>query len=258
MASALPSNALYDVQRYLRQKRATGAQVTPQNERAAWSGYFDTMERNSLAERASAMRERQIRWDREAQKDAQEAAEGAATMSGFGQLASTAGQGALLLKGTSLGSKIGLGPTTAPTATSTSTGTSGGAALTSASGAPGAITGGAANSLPTAASGGPGVGITAAEQAALNNAPAVGAETGFLSAATPYAGPAGVAFAAGSIVPNLLGIKNETGRVATGALTGAAGGALMGAEYGTAAGPYGTAIGAVIGAVAGGIGAKIK
>jgi hypothetical protein len=252
MASALPSNALYDVQRYLRQKRATGAQVTPQNERAAWSGYFDTMERNSLAERASAMRERQIRWDREAQKDAQEAAEGAATMSGFGQLASTAGQGALLLKGTNLGSKIGLGPTTPATPT---TATTSGAAPTTSAGVVGGGT-------TAAGVGGSAAGLAGPESTAIaaggSGGAAIEGSTGFLGAATPYAGPAGVAFAAGSIVPNLLGIKNKTGKVAAGALTGAAGGALMGAEYGTAAGPYGTAIGAVIGAVAGGIGAKIK
>jgi hypothetical protein len=54
----------------------------------------------------------------------------------------------------------------------------------------------------------------AGAEAATSAAPAVGAEAGVMSAAGPYLGPAGVGFAAGSILPNMLGIKSEAGQVA--------------------------------------------
>jgi hypothetical protein len=285
--SALPSNALYDVQKYLRQKRATGAQVTPQNERAAWSGYFDTMESNSLNERNFALRS-QIENERiKLAKEAQKNAEGSAAISGVGQLLSVGGQGAMLLKGTSLGSKIGLGPTTATPSTTTIPGATatvggsgvptteaeltaisggGGAAPTNTYGATGSVAGGGAASLTAGGTqammeGGRGVGLTAAEEASLN-APAIGTETGLLSAASPYLGPAGAGFAAGSTVPHMLGFNKGKGELAAGAAAGGiAGGIIGGFTIGAAStswsGP-GAIVGGVIGAVAGGIAAKVK
>jgi hypothetical protein len=247
MASALPSNALYDVQKYLRQKRATGAQVNPQDERAAWSGYFDTMERNSLGERDYALRAQRLNMDEEARKDVQKASEGAATMSGIGQLVSTVGQGGMLLKGTDLGSKIGLGASTAtPTPTTT------GAAPVAASGVVGGGT-------TTAGVGGSAAGLAGPESTAIAGGGSGGAVAagggGLLDAAAPYTGPAGVGLAAGSVVPKLLGIENEAGKMAA----GTASGAVAGAVAGTYVFPgVGTAVGGVIGAVAGAVGAKIK
>jgi hypothetical protein len=244
MASALPSNALYDVQRYLRQKRATGAQVTPQNERAAWSGYFDTMEQNSIAERNSAMQQERLNMT----KDALKAQEGADQISGVGQLVSTVGQGAMLLKGTDIGGKIGLGAPTATTPATPST-TAPAAAPVTATGvsAPGA------GAAPVVSAGVP---QTAADMSAMaggETAAAVGAETG-ITAAAPYLGPAGIGFAAGSTVTNALGVGKEAE-----VPVGAASGAVAGAIAGTYVFPVvGTAVGAIIGAVAGGIGAKIK
>ena len=40
---ALPSGAFRNVQRYLRQKRATGRRVSPTEEKSAWSSYWDAM-----------------------------------------------------------------------------------------------------------------------------------------------------------------------------------------------------------------------
>jgi hypothetical protein len=277
MASALPSNALYNVQNYLRQKRATGAQVTPQAERAAWSGYFDTMENNSIAERNAAMTQERldlIRSD-QAQKyklleDEQKAKESAATWSGVGQGISILGQGGMLLKGTSLGSKVGLGPSAAATASPTAT-----AATTATAAAPVTATGASAfntAAAPTssaewmAASGGPTAATDAtvgAGEGATVGAEAAGAGVGALS---PYLGPAGVGFMTGEYLPNILGIKNKTAQVAVGAgagaVTGAVTGAVIGGEAGLAAGSviapgYGTVIGGIIGLVAGGIGAKM-
>lgn len=251
--SALPSNALYNVQSYLRQKRATGAQVTPQNERAAWSGYYDTMAQNSLAERASAMQQQRL----DTLKDEQKSREDAATYSGMGQLVSTAGMGAYLLKGTSLGAKIGLG--TPPTATAPETATP---AVVPGTTAPGVV-GTGVGAAPTVASGvssgtaptGAAYSTGAAELAGTEAAAAgVGAETGLLSAATPYLGPAGVGFAAGSMIPNMLGFNKGKGELAAGAVSGAVAGAAMGSVVPGA----GTVIGGIIGAVAGGVGAKVK
>ena len=265
--SALPSNALYDVQKYLRQKRATGAQVTPQNERSAWSGYFDTMEANSLAERRFALLSQTENERMKLAKEAQENAEGAAAISGVGQLLSAGGQGAMLLKGTSLGAKMGLGPATvapgaapgaavssvggaSPTLDAYSTGakelagTTAGAAPTTA--------GAVSATAPTGAAYSTGAAELAGTEAAAS---AVGAETGLISTAAPYLGPAGVGFAAGSIIPGLLGFNKGKGELAAGVVSGAAAGAAYGSMV--APGP-GTIVGGIIGAVAGGIGAKIK
>jgi hypothetical protein len=237
------------VQSYLRQKRATGAQVTPQNERAAWSGYYDTMAQNSLAERASAMQQERL----DILRDEQKAAEGAATWSGVGQLISTAGIGATLLKGTSLGARIGLGTAT----------TSPGAAPAGAA-TPGAGAGPVTAALSTPGSGASEAalagGMTAAQAESV--APAVASETGLLSAATPYLGPAGVGFAAGSMVPNMLGFNKGKGELAAGAVSGGvaggiAGGFMLGAAGTSWSGP-GAIVGGIIGAVAGGVGAKVK
>jgi hypothetical protein len=249
--SALPSNALYDVQKYLRQKRATGAQVTPQNERAAWSGFFDTMAQNSLAERASAMQQERL----DILRDEQKAAEGAATWSGVGQLVSTVGQGGMLLKGTDIGSKIGLGPTTPATPTPTTPGVS---ATPSVSTGAAPVTATGTSTVTGAAPTGAAYSTGAAELAGAEapTAAAVGAETG-ITAATPYLGPAGVGFASGSVIPGLLGFNKGKGELAAGVAAGAATGAATGAALTSWSGP-GAAVGAIIGAVAGGIGAKVK
>jgi hypothetical protein len=248
MASALPSNALYDVQKYLRQKRATGAQVTPQNERAAWSGYFDTMAQNSLAERASAMNQERLNMT----KDALKAQEGADKISGVGQLVSTVGQGAMLLKGTDIGSKFGLGtPKATPTATSEGIGTTTATAPVTATGGAASV-GGAA---PTGAAYSTGAAELAGTEAAGTTAAAAGSEAGITAAApfTSVLAPATAGLAAGTMLANLTGASKQV-EVPVGALGGAAAGAAIGSIV---PGP-GTAVGAIIGAVAGGIGAKVK
>jgi hypothetical protein len=233
--AALSSTALSNVQNYLRQRRATGAQVTPQNERAAWSGYFDALEANRFNETALELqRNRQDLIEKQMKNE-----EDAAKYSGIGQLASTVGGAGLLLKGTDIGSKIGLGTTgAAPTAT-TGAATAAGAGPVTA-----ALTPASAGASEAALAGG------MAPSAALS----VGPEAGILSAAAPYLGPAGAGFAAGTFLPGLLGQKKGVGELAVGAASGAAAGAAVGSIV---PGP-GTAVGAVIGAIAGGIGSKVK
>lgn len=253
--SALPSNALYDVQRYLRQKRATGAQVTPQSERAAWSGYYDTMEQNSLGERTLGLQSERLNLLKQAQQNEEDAAK----IKGYGEIVSTLGQGAMLLKGTKFGDTIGLGatktgtPVTTDTTVST-TAKSGVAPITTDVTATGTQLGSGAQSL---------ISSQGAVDAAANMSNASGVTGaiaegggGLLSASAPYTGPVAAGFAGGSFLTSILGSGKRT-EVPVGALGGAAAGAVTGAAMTSWSGP-GAIVGAVIGAVAGGVGAKVK
>lgn len=241
--SALPSNALYDVQRYLRQKRATGAQVTPQSERAAWSGYYDTMEQNSLGERTLGLQSERLNLLKQAQQNEEDAAK----IKGYGEIVSTLGQGAMLLKGTKFGDTIGLGATKTGTPATTTPA----ASPATTTGAAPITTGATGGTAPTGAAYSTGameLGGAEAPGAAMG-----AAEVGGVSAATPYLGPAGAGFSAGSVITNAFGVGKRA-EVPVGAAAGAAAGAAVGSIV---PGP-GTVVGAVIGAVAGGIGAKVK
>ena len=227
---ALPSQQFGDVQRFLRQKRASGGTVTPREARLAWQGYFDTLASRYHRSRELGMRQTELDRNFALREEALEREEDAAKISGISQLASTAGIGALALKGTKAGAAIGLGPAGAAPAVA------GAAALT-----PSAL----ATQATAAGSSASGFGIAAAETAA-------GAlpQTGMLSAMAPFAAPVAGALAGGfggSVLGERL-VGNDAGEVGGGLV----GGAAMGATIGSVVPGVGTIIGGIVGGVIGG------
>ncbi|RQW92650.1 MAG: hypothetical protein EHM79_00405 [Geobacter sp.] len=235
MALALPSQSFADVQRFFRQKRAVGQQVTPTEERSAWQAYWDAMasrqqeaERIGLEHKRVSMEEERL----EEQKDINKKQDRAATVSGIGQLAQTGIIGAHMLKGTALGAKIGLG---------------GVSALPSVV----APTAGQIAGLEA------GLGPISAEFAATQGlGSATAATTGATTATTAASGLAGGA-AAGGV--GLLGTGIGMGAKALipgdqpllEAGVGAAGGAMAGAAIGSVVPVVGTVVGAVVGGIGG-------
>lgn len=225
---AIPSQAFGGVQRYLRQKRAGGQTVSKHEEGRAWQSYWDVMaDRSIQQERLRLERARieaNIRTQQEQlkmQRKQMEQEEGAAKVAGITQLGTTAFLGAHVLKGTSLGAKMGLGA--APTA-----GVVGGQVTP----------GGVATVAPSG--GGMSMGLAGPSTA----------QPTAITAAAPLLGPA-IAGAGAGYAGSVLGeefIGNDAGQV----IGGLAGGAAMGAAIG---GPPGAIVGGLIGGAIGAVGA---
>jgi len=225
--SALPSQAFADVQRYLKQRRATGQAVSPREERSAWQAYYDSLAANRAQSAAIGARERQLDMEQQRIKiaeEAQENAEAAAKISGLVEIGTTGVLGAMALKDTAIGAKIGLGkPGAAPKLPV------GGAAAAPAASAvyPGAGLGPVGTPGAAGMAAGPAVGTSAASPLTAGTAAA--------------AGGAGIA---GGMVGSFLGEKVAGDKGA--AVGGVMGGAGIGAIFGGAPG-------AILGGVLGGL-----
>ena len=240
MALAVPSLAFDDVQRTLKQRRAGGQTVTPREARYAWQAYWDVNAARALQSRELGLRERSInanidinRQNLELQKKRMKREQDAAKVSGIAELGSMGAMSAFALKGTSIGSKVGLGSVGAAPAQT------GGAALSTTGGAallPGA--GSAAASEAGAAIGGFG---SAAEAASF--APTTAA-TPLAGLAAPAAGGAAAGFLGSELGEKAFG--NDAGEVVGGLVGGAAAGAIIG-------GPPGAIVGGVIGGAIGAV-----
>ena len=224
---ALPSQSFGNVQRYLRQKRAGGQTVTPRETRLAWQAHFDAMAgrrmeqselnlRRTVAGHNIMMAEKGMELKEEALKREEDAAK----ISGITQLGSTAMLGAMALKGTEIGSKIGLGP--------------GGAAIAPATkGAQAAVlekVGAAGITGPTLRTG--------AIETLTEAAPS--------TLATGAAGAVG-GLAGAQLVRALPGKAGDVGQIGGAVVGGAAAGFAMGG------GPIGAVVGGVIGGAVGAV-----
>ena len=243
MATALPSQAFTGVQRYLKQRRATGQVTSPQSERSAWQAYYDSLAANRNISSMIGARERQLDMEEERidlAKDAQDSAEAAAKIRGVAELGSTAVLGGMLLKDTSLGAKIGLGGST--TAVPKTTATPGGGAAESLSGGAAATGGAAAAAYP-----GAGLGPAGTPGAAgMAAGPTAAAGITGMSAA----GAAGVGLGAGFLGATVgEKVGGDKGAVLGGMAAGAGGGFAVG-------GPVGALIGGVIGGLSGAVKGK--
>ena len=241
MATALPSQAFTGVQRYLKQRRATGQVTSPQSERSAWQGYYDSLAANRNISSMIGARERQLEMEDERldlAKDAQDAAESAAKIGGIAEIGSTAVLGGMVLKDTSLGAKIGLGgPTTAvPKATA-------------GVGAAESLSGGAA-SFPVGVGG---AGTSAATGAMASPAGIGGVTTHAATGVSAASGITGAgAAAAGGVGLGAGFLGAEIGNKVAGDKGAVIGGIGAGAGAGFAVGgPYGALIGGVIGGLSG-------
>lgn len=245
MATALPSRAFTDVQRYLKQRRATGQVVSPSSERSAWQAYYDSIAANRASSAAIGARERQL--DIEEQrvdllKDQQDAAEGAAKVQGVAEIGSTLALGAMVLKDTSLGGRLGLGTKAAVPSTAKTVGAKGAAPAMGGGGAAASLV---HPELQTASTAAPSAAFSGfdASTGAVSGSAGVGGATG-LTAGTA-AGAGGVGIAAG-FVGATIGEKvaGDKGAVAGGLAAGAGAGFMVG-------GPVGAVIGGVIGGLTG-------
>ena len=267
MALALPTQTFADVQKYMRQKRAVGQQVTPTEERSAWQAYWDVMAaRQGEAERIGLEHERigLGREQLEIQEEQMKRQQRAAMVSGIGQIGSTMAMGAYALKGTKLGGKIGLGapgegiPSVAPTAGQVSAMGAGYGPVTADVAAKGfgaaAPTVGEAV-VPGVAEGAlvPGAFETAAT-GAVEGAAATGtttsAATGMGTSLASGAATMGVGLVGTGIGMGAKALIPGDKPVAEGA-AGAVGGAMAGAAIGSVVPVVGTAVGAVVGGIAG-------
>ena len=117
---AVPSQAFADVQRYLRQKRATGQTVTPREEKLAWEAYWDSMASQHHTARELGLRERALEEETsyrdellDLRREQIEDEEDAAKIRGIVEIGGLLGTGALLLKDTKMGKavagRLGLG-----------------------------------------------------------------------------------------------------------------------------------------------------
>lgn len=236
MALAIPSQSFSDVQRYLKQKRAGGQTVTPRETRLAWQAYWDVNAARSLQSKQLSLNERSINANIDINKKRMKLAkeqmqreEDAATISGISELGSTAAIGAYALKGTSIGSKIGLGA--APTVSGgAGTAVSGGAA--SGTGFAGSPAGGSAG----AGLGGAGVGATGASTAPTATS------AGFSNVGTSAVGAIGAGYAGSTVGGAVSG--NDAGSI----IGGIAGGVTYGAYVG---GPAGAIVGGLVGGAVG-------
>ena len=269
---ALPSQSFADIQRFYRQKKATGATVSPRETRLAWQGYWDAMSARQFQGQELGLRERGLELNEEQfaaderyrkeqlrmQKQAQRDAEAAATISGYSSGATTLLTAGYMAKGTKLGGYIGMGPTTAtPGAGVPAAGAGAGAAPTpAASAAAPLISGGggaaAAGGMTApvggslAGSGLEGVGtggMYAGGGTAAGGSTAAGAGVSGAGVLGMYAGAGYGAGYLGSKVP--IGGKDKKTSMVKGAVAGAGVGFLVG-------GPVGAVVGGVFGAMGGG------
>lgn len=268
---ALPSQSFADIQRYYRQKKATGATVSPRETKLAWQGYWDAMasrqfqgQQLGIQERGMELNEAQFAADERyreeqlrMQKKAQSDAEAAARVSGYSSGATTLLTAGYLAKGTKLGGYIGMGPATAATPGG------GGAAGGAMAGAAPTPTASAAAPLISAGGGaGAAGGMTAPVGGSLAGSGLEGVGGGGMySSATAGGGTsaagAGVGATLGAAGVGLgagyLGAKIPIGK---GAGAGMAKGAIAGAAIGSVVPGVGTIIGAVFGAMGGFFGSK--
>jgi hypothetical protein len=240
---ALPSQQFGDVQRYLRQKRATGQTVTPRESRLAWQAYFDTLSSRYHQSRELGMRQEQMDRNFALQEEALEREEDAARISGITQLASTGAMGAMALKGTSIGSKLGLGGAEAAKGGAQA---AIGAVPSAATAAPWTVAGVEAGKTAAAGYAGAGTGTYAA----------AAGKSGLISAAAPFLAP-GIASIGGGFIGSEIGeqlVGSDAGEVGGGLV----GGAATGAAIGSFVPGVGTAIGAIVGGVIGGAVGAVK
>lgn len=246
MALALPTQTFADVQKYMRQKRAVGQQVTPTEEKSAWQAYWDVMAaRQGEAERIGLEHERiglskeQLEINKEQMKRSQRAA----TIQGVGQIAGTMAMGAHVLKGTKIGGKIGLGtsgvdagtvPSIAPTTGQVSAMGAGYGPVTA----------------EFAASQGFGAVAPAAGETVATTGATTSAATGMSTSLASGASTMGVGLVGTGIGMGAKALIPGDKPVVEGA-AGAAGGAMAGAAIGSVVPVVGTAVGAVVGGIAG-------
>jgi hypothetical protein len=223
---ALPSTLYSDVLGTLRQRKAAGQTITPQDERSAWQSYWDTMASRSNDVRSLGIQEGNLALNEKVaesnialKKDEIAANKKAAIVSGISSLGGMAVLGGYVLKGTALGSKIGLG------------------AATTGAGAGAATTGGAVSALPEAGASGLGTG----------GATAGGAAAGGITVGAA-AGTAGVGYIAGKIGANIPIGKGKTTEEVKSTASGAAAGAAMGTYVFPG---VGTIVGGIIGGASG-------
>jgi len=264
---ALPSQSFADIQRYHRQKKATGATVSPRETKLAWQGYWDAMssrqfqgQQLGIQERGMELNEAQFAADEKYRKEqlrmqeqAQSDAEAAARISGYSSGGTTLLTAGYLAKGTKLGGYIGMGPATAATP-----GGGGAAGGVMAGAAPTPATSAAAP-LISAGGGAVGAGMTAPVGGSLAGSGLEGVGTGGMYGGTAAGGTTAGGVGAGAGVGlGTAGVGLGVGYAAAhipigkGKSAGMAKGAIAGALVGTMIMPgAGTIVGAVFGAMGG-------
>ena len=205
-----------DIMRVLKRRKARGQTVEPYQFREALRSYWDVQAARRQQDRALGLRNKALALEEDRldiMKKREDAAEDAAKIQGLAEIGSTAAMGAMALKGTRLGAKIGLG---GPTETTT------GAATASTITPSGAAVG-------ESATGGIGGATTYSSAGLETTAPSIGGTA--------------VGIGAGMVGGKIAG-KAITGSESGGAFGTAVGGGIGGFAAG---GPYGAVIGFVLG-----------
>ena len=229
-----------DIMRVLKRRKARGQTVEPYQFRETLRSYWDVLAARRQQDRALGLRNKALALEEDRldiMKKREDAAEDAAKIQGLAEIGSTAAMGAMALKGTRLGAKIGLGGQG-----TVSQGT--GAAINSNLTSSGAAVG-------ESATGGIGGATTYSSAGVDSAAGGIGGATTYSSAGlettAPAIGGTAVGIGAGMVGGKIAG-KAITGSESGGAFGTAVGGGIGGFAAG---GPYGAVIGFVLGGIAG-------